>query len=187
VKDVPRIETDRHVLTIPPADAAPRLLAYAVDNEQHLARWEPPHPEGFFTESYWRRRLEKNREEHDADASLRLCIFRRGDEQGPVLGHANYSNFVRSAFLACTLGYSVDRRAEGKGVMREALAAANAYVFGELGMHRIMANYMPINERSGRLLRSLGFVVEGYARDYLFIGDGWRDHVLTSLVAPPRV
>ena len=24
----------------------------------------------------------------------------------------------------------------------------------------------------------------GYARDYLFVGGGWRDHVLTSLVNP---
>jgi ribosomal-protein-alanine N-acetyltransferase len=68
--------------------------------------------------------------------------------------------------------------------MQEALTGAIAYVFDELRLHRIMANYMPINERSGRLLRRLGFVVEGYARDYLFIAGGWRDHVLTALVNP---
>jgi ribosomal-protein-alanine N-acetyltransferase len=43
---------------------------------------------------------------------------------------------------------------------------------------------VPTNERSGRLLRRLGFVVEGYARDYLFIGGQFRDHVLTSLTHP---
>lgn len=47
-----------------------------------------------------------------------------------------------------------------------------------------MANYVPTNERSGRLLRRLGFTVEGYARDYLFIDGAWRDHVLTSLTNP---
>jgi ribosomal-protein-alanine N-acetyltransferase len=30
----------------------------------------------------------------------------------------------------------------------------------------------------------VGFVVEGYARDYLFIGGQFRDHVLTSLTHP---
>jgi ribosomal-protein-alanine N-acetyltransferase len=35
--------------------------------------------------------------------------------------------------------------------------------------------------RSGRLLRALGFVVEGYARDYLQINGRWEDHILTSL------
>jgi ribosomal-protein-alanine N-acetyltransferase len=60
-------------------------------------------------------------------------------------------------------------------------------LFGELGFHRIMANYLPHNERSGRLLRRLGFVVEGYARDYLYIHGAWRDHILTALTNPdPR-
>jgi ribosomal-protein-alanine N-acetyltransferase len=68
--------------------------------------------------------------------------------------------------------------------MREALAALLPYVFDELGMHRVQANYQPVNERSARLLRCLGFVVEGYARDYLFIAGAWRDHVLTSITDP---
>ena len=50
-----------------------------------------------------------------------------------------------------------------------------------------MANYVPTNERSGRVLRRLGFVVEGYARDYLFIGGAWRDHVSPDPARPtPR-
>jgi ribosomal-protein-alanine N-acetyltransferase len=44
-----------------------------------------------------------------------------------------------------------------------------------------MANYLPTNERSARLLRRLGFVIEGSARDYLFVGGQFRDHVLTAL------
>jgi ribosomal-protein-alanine N-acetyltransferase len=65
--------------------------------------------------------------------------------------------------------------------MRESLQASISYVFSELRLHRIMANYMPFNRRSGGLLRRLGFVVEGYARDYLQINGAWEDHVLTSL------
>jgi ribosomal-protein-alanine N-acetyltransferase len=72
--------------------------------------------------------------------------------------------------------------------MSEALRAGIAYVFETLGFHRIQANHLPANERSARLLRRLGFSVEGYARDYLYINGAWRDHVLTSLTSPrPRV
>jgi ribosomal-protein-alanine N-acetyltransferase len=51
-----------------------------------------------------------------------------------------------------------------------------------LGLHRVEANYQPNNERSGRLLRALGFTVEGYARAYLYIDGEWRDHVLTAKI-----
>ena len=48
-------------------------------------------------------------------------------------------------------------------------------------------HYQPNNERSGRLLRSLGFTVEGYARDYLYIDGAWRDHVLTAKIRDDAV
>jgi ribosomal-protein-alanine N-acetyltransferase len=180
----PVIETPRLLLTIAPPSAAPRLLAFAVDNDAHLLRWDPPRPEGYFTEAFWRRRAEQNHDELARDLSLRLSLFHRGAPNGPVLGHANFSQIVRGPFQASYLGYSLDHRYEGKGIMFEALTAAIAHAFGPLDLHRIMANYIPTNERSGRLLRRLGFVVEGYARDYLFIHDRFRDHVLTSLTNP---
>jgi ribosomal-protein-alanine N-acetyltransferase len=181
---IPTIETPRLLLTIPPVEAAPRLLAFAIENDAHLVQWEPPHPEGFYTEEFWQRRIDQNRHEFVRDRSMRLVIFRRGDPEGPVLGHCNYSQFIRGAFQACYLGYSIDHRWEGNGLMTEALEASIAFVFGSLRMHRIMANYIPTNERSSRLLKRLGFVVEGYARDYLYIHDAWRDHIMTALTNP---
>ncbi len=65
--------------------------------------------------------------------------------------------------------------------MTEALLVATRWAFKELRLHRIMANYQPRNERSGRLLERLGFVREGLAHQYLFIDGEWKDHVLTSL------
>jgi len=182
--DAPVIETERLSLTIAPAHAAARLATYALENEPHLGKWEPPRPDGYFTEAYWYRRLERNLDEYAHDLSLRLAVFRRDDLDGPLCGHVNFNQVQRGGFQACTLGYSLDRRCEGRGMMTEALAAAVPYVFGELRLHRIQANYIPSNERSGRVLRRLGFVVEGYARDYLFIGGGWRDHILTALTNP---
>jgi ribosomal-protein-alanine N-acetyltransferase len=84
--------------------------------------------------------------------------------------------------MACTLGYSLAEEAQGKGLMHEALTVALRHTLENLKMHRVQANYMPINERSARLLRRLGFQVEGYARDYIFINGAWRDHILTSLI-----
>jgi ribosomal-protein-alanine N-acetyltransferase len=184
--------TPRLVLALPPPELASAYLRYCEENRDHLAPWEPPREHGFWTEAFWRARLERSRAELHAGSSLRLALFERASEQqepalalaGPVIGHANFNQFVRGAFQACTLGYSLDHRHVGRGMMEEALRASLRHVFDSLGFHRVMANYMPINERSGSLLRRLGFVVEGYARDYLFIDGAWRDHVLTALTNP---
>jgi ribosomal-protein-alanine N-acetyltransferase len=82
------------------------------------------------------------------------------------------------------LGYAIDAAHEGRGLMREALQATIEYVFDVLRLHRIQANYVPENRRSGALLERLGFVREGLARDYLFINGAWRDHVLTARLNP---
>jgi ribosomal-protein-alanine N-acetyltransferase len=187
---IPRLVTARTLLTLPEPSHAHRVLEYFERNRARLEPVSPPWAEGFFTREYWRRRLVVAREEFFADQSLRLYMFRRGDEDGPVIGAVSFTQFFRLALQRCILGYSVDGAHEGQGLLREALEAAVAYVFDELEFHRIEANYIPTNERSGNLLRRLGFHVEGYARDYLFLGGRWRDHIMTSrtnpkLVAPP--
>jgi ribosomal-protein-alanine N-acetyltransferase len=177
----PLIETERLLLTLPPAEAAPQVIRYYEENRQHLDPWSPPAPADFYMEAYWRERLQKSRAAFEQDQAMMLVMFEREQPAGRVIGICNFSNFIRGPFQACYLGYGIDYRDEGRGLMREALSASIKYVFEELRLHRIMANYMPANERSGRLLRKLGFTIEGYARDYLLIAGQWHDHVLTSL------
>ena len=55
--------------------------------------------------------------------------------------------------------------------MHEALQITICYAFEDLRLHRIHANHLPSNVRSGRLLARLGFAIEGYAKDYLLIND----------------
>lgn len=180
-RDVPIIETERLLLTIPDARAASRMLAYVSENREHFAPWSPPEPAGYYTENFWREHLQRARREFEQGLSMKLVFFLRNDVDGAVVGDCNFTNFVRGPFQACYLGYKISSRAEGRGLMHEALAAATNYAFEALRLHRIMANYVPANERSGRVLRRLGFTVEGYARDYLLVGGAWRDHILTSL------
>ncbi|VVM36874.1 hypothetical protein PS682_00069 [Pseudomonas fluorescens] len=66
--------------------------------------------------------------------------------------------------------------------MKKTLEITNRYCFEQMGLHRIMANHLPSNVRSERLLESLGFEREGYAREYLKIAGAWEDHVLRALI-----
>ena len=101
-----------------------------------------------------------------------------------MIGRINYTQIARGPFQSCMLGYAIDHAHEGQGLMREALEATIEHVFAVLRLHRIQANYVPDNARSGRLLERLGFVSEGLAKDYLFIDGAWRDHVLTARLNP---
>ncbi len=73
--DVPILETERLILTLGAPETAARYAAFTVDNEEHLARWEPPRPEGYFSEAYWYRRLERSRGEIGREVSCRLALF----------------------------------------------------------------------------------------------------------------
>lgn len=180
-RDVPRLHTSRLLLTLPTAAAASQVADYFLRNQDHLAPWDPTRPEGFATEAFWRVNLEANRLDFQRGRSLRLFLLLR---DGPVVGTANFTSIHRGALQACNLGYSIDGAYQGQGLMTEGLERALAYVFEELSLHRVEASYMPVNVRSGQLLRRLGFQVEGYSRDYLFIAGAWQDHLRAALTNP---
>jgi ribosomal-protein-alanine N-acetyltransferase len=178
----PRLRTARLELRMGETEAdVAAAVSYFLENREHLAPWEPEKPDSFYTDVFWRARFSLSIEEFHSDRSLRLFLFL---PSGEIAGTANLTQFVRGAFHACYLGYSLARRHERQGLMTEALGAVIDYAFGELNLHRVMANHVPSNARSAGVLRRLGFAQEGVARDYLWIDGRWQDHVLTSRVNP---
>ncbi len=178
-------ETERLTIRLADADDAADLIAYDRRNAAHLAPWEPRRDPALAYDLA-RRRTALAQRRADARADRGYGFLARIREGGDIVASVNLSNVVRGVFQACHLGYSVDAAHEGKGIAFEAVGAVVRFAFDELRLHRVMANYQPVNERSAKLLRRLGFVPEGYARDYLSINGAWRDHVLTALVDPRR-
>lgn len=158
------------------------LRKYFVENENHLKKWLPSRPDGYDSESSWRRRAREYATEQQSGASLRLLAFQQDADD--IVGICEFTNIARGAFQACYLGYSIGQKYQDKGLMSEILNGALDYVFEELQLHRVMANYMPENAKSARVLEKLGFHREGYARAYLKIAGDWRDHVLTAKINP---
>lgn len=181
MKELPVITTERLLLRLGSQEDIPMILNYYIENKIYLTPFYPPWAEDFFTYEYWQKQVEKNIYSFINDISLKLFAIAKTDKS-KIIASINFSNFVRGSAQYCNLGYSVAEKEQGKGYMSEGVEAAIKYVFQELNMHRIMANYIPCNQRSGNLLKRLGFVVEGYARDYLLINGKWEDHILTSLI-----
>ena len=176
------LDTDRLSLRLASPREAEAVVDYFARNREHFARWDPRKPPGFYAPAFWRQRLEIEAQAALADRAYRLFVFMRSGATDRIVGQAHFANIVRGAFHCCHLGFSIDRELEGQGLMHEALTRAIAFAFDDVRLHRIEANHRPENVRSARLLRRLGFVPQGYARDYLRIDGEWRDHVLTALV-----
>lgn len=178
---IPDIRTSRTLIRLLREEEATLLLRYRIDNRAHLAPWEPLRDESHYTLDDCRRAIADGL---DAAASDRAYPFAVLDPaQCGMLASFTLSNVARGPFQACHLGYAVAAAQQGRGLMHEALQGGLDFAFGTLGLHRVMANYMPRNERSARLLARLGFEREGYAPSYLCIAGVWEDHVLTARVA----
>ena len=172
------IETSRASLVLFTAANADLVLKYYLDNQAHLAPWEPTRDSDYLSLSNFKVMGEQSERDFEADKEVRLVAFNK--DQTQVLGVCNFTGIVKGPLQACFLGYSIDKAFEGQGLMTEILDADIAYIFSNLNLNRIMANYIPTNKGSGAVLNKLGFEREGYARKYLKIAGQWQDHVLMS-------
>jgi ribosomal-protein-alanine N-acetyltransferase len=178
-KSPPVIETPRlYMRLLVPAEAELAVEFYSI-NKEHLEKTGPRWTKDFFDLERWQLQLEANLEEFSTDQSLKLFIFEKATDS--IVGFVNFNNIVRRVAQYCNVGYSLAENKQGQGFMEEALRYSIRYAFQVMNLHRVMANYMPHNIRSGKVLKKLGFTAEGFARDYLFINGRWEDHVLTSL------
>lgn len=125
----------------------------------------------------WRRylkRLERDNEEG-------FLVRRVGDRA--ICGVVNLNVITYDALCSAYLSYYAVQAYAGRGYMKEGLRQCIELAFGELGLHRLEANIQPGNERSIRLVESLGFECEGYSPRYLMIHGKWRDHERWALLA----
>jgi ribosomal-protein-alanine N-acetyltransferase len=177
------LATSRLTLQLMAAEHAAELVEFFRRNEARLRPWDPPRPRGILETCFWQAEAARAEADFRAGVVVRWLMFARDDAEH-VVGRINYTQIVRGPFQSCLLGYAIDGECEGRGLMFEALRATLRHVFDVLHLHRVQANHVAENVRSARLLRRLGFQVEGLARDYLYINGAWRDHVLTALTYP---
>lgn len=175
------LKSNRLHLRNPRIEDAIVLQEFYKKNAKHLAPWESVGEWQTATITAIQDKLCAWDEEIKSGKSVRIFFFPKDHPEGDLIGICNFTQIFYGGFQACYLGYKIDCDFEGKGLMKEALEAALKYVFEEVGLHRVMANYIPTNQRSAYLLYRLGFQVEGFAQNYLKINDRWEDHVLTAL------
>jgi ribosomal-protein-alanine N-acetyltransferase len=167
-------------LQLPSLDDIPQIIGFYKENTKHFEVFASPKSAEFYTPGYWEQQVRTMLANYEEDKAVNFFIFPK-EPRNEIVGFANFFSIIRGAFHACYLGYGLSERYVGQGIMTESLKLAVNFMFRERNLHRIMANHGPHNFRSAHVLRRLGFVPEGYARDYLRVHGEWQDHVMTAL------
>jgi len=178
----PAIATERTLLHLLAPQNAHLVHAYHQANRAHLEPWEPQRLTDFYSEESFRDIAERSHNAFLAGTEVKFIALDNASER--MVASCSFTNIVRGPLMACNMGYSVAQALQGQGLMHEVATASIRYMFDVLGLHRIMANHMPSNVRSERLLVRMGFEREGHARAYLKIAGQWQDMVLNSLINP---
>lgn len=176
-----QIENSRIIVRMANVEDTNSVIKYFLDNKEHLDPFEPMKPDKFYTYDFWQNRINSSIKEFERLKALRLFIFEKAVPE-KVIGMISFEGICMNPFYSCEMGYSIAKDKQGKGYMRQAIELSIKYVFEELNLKRIRANYAPHNQKSGMLLKKLGFVIEGYARDYIYIDKKWDDLIFTSII-----
>ena len=102
---------------------------------------------------------------------------------GEFAGQLNVSSVIRGSLHSASLGYWIDERYAGRGVMPTAVALVTDHCFDTVGLHRVEVNIRPENAASRRVVEKLGFREEGLRRQFLHISGAWRDHLSYVLLS----
>jgi ribosomal-protein-alanine N-acetyltransferase len=112
-----------------------------------------------------------------------LVFYDHGRPTGKaqLAGQLTVSGIVGGSASWGQIGYWVDERLAGRGIIPTAVALAVDYCFQVLKLHRVEVAIRPENVRSLRVATKLGFRPEGLRPRYLHIDGDWRDHLVFAL------
>lgn len=174
-------ETKRLELKILPDTAAFQVLRFYLDNQEIFEKYETDRIPNFYTEKFQKMLLQSEYNLAVKQSLIRFWVYEKG-QTDRIAGTVSIHNIKRGFYQSCELGYKFDQQFWGKGYARESISKCIEIIFEELKLHRIEAYVLPENTTSGKLLRKLGFELEGVKRQNVKLHGLWRDHELYALL-----
>jgi ribosomal-protein-alanine N-acetyltransferase len=172
----PVIRTQRLVLRQMVLSDADAVFAFKSDPEVTAMYGQEPHGTVEQTKGW----IESNMLGFTQRASYMWSITLQGSDT--VIGGCCFWNIDQGSMHA-EIGYELGKDHWGKGFAREALEGLLDYGFGDLGFHRVEACPLSRNERSIRLLKSLGFRFEGTFTERILYEGKYLDQMNFALLS----
>ena len=149
-------------------------------NARWLSRWDataPARSGGTAQPRSYAAMVRAMRREGRAGRQLPFVV----EYDGRFVGQVTVSNVVRGSAQFASIGYWIDERYAGRGIITRAVAMAIDHCFAAVGLHRIEVAIRPENSSSLRVVEKLGIQQVGYAPRFLHIDGDWRDHTLFAI------
>ncbi len=105
---------------------------------------------------------------------LQPAIRGRGENEGAFIG-TMYFELKSVDDRTAEIGWLVAPRFQGLGYAREAAVMLLDLAFGELGLHRVIAELDPRNAASVRVCERLGMRKEAHHIEHMWLKDEWTD------------
>jgi ribosomal-protein-serine acetyltransferase len=102
--------------------------------------------------------------------------------QGQIVGIIGYHHLEWANRSTC-IGYWLDERFQGRGIMTKACRALVGYAFSEWKLNRIEIRCAEGNLKSRGIPERLGFRAEGLHREAEWLYDHYVDHVVYGMLA----
>lgn len=151
------------------------LFAIKSDLEVTRQYGQEPHQSLDETRSWIQRRLD----DYEHRSTMFWVVTYK--EKDTAIGACCFWNFDQT-FRCAEIGYELHPTYWNKGIMSEALSSVLAFGFVDLGLNRIEANPLAINEASKSLLLKLGFKHEGTLRQRHFFRGQFEDQLYFGLL-----
>lgn len=148
-------------------------------NRAWLAAWEATTPGGTTHQLTFKQMVRRLRRDARAGRVLPFAVL----YEGKLVGQLTVANIIWGSVSSASMGYWVDQRHAGRGIIPTAVALATDHCFEVVGLHRMEVAIRPENHSSLRVVEKLGFRAEGLRPNYLHIDGEWRDHLVFALNA----
>jgi ribosomal-protein-alanine N-acetyltransferase len=157
-------------------------------NEGWLTPWEPRRPLPQFDPTVNRNAFASRcaARERDSAAGLSFGFGLFVDAEsggGRFCGEVNINHILRGAIQTGTIGYWIDERCAGQGLVAEGVVVVAEFAFERLWLHRLEICIVPRNHNSRRVMEKLAIREEGIAVRALEINGVWEDHVRYGFTA----
>jgi ribosomal-protein-serine acetyltransferase len=155
---------------------ADELYALVEANRDHLAPWMPWAPAQ--TRAGTLEFIRLTRRQVANDDGFQTAIVRAGRIVGDVGFHG-----IDWAHRSTTIGYWLDERQQGNGIMTRAVRALVDHAITVWELNRVEIRAAPENRRSRAIPERLGFRQEGVLREAELVSDHYLDEVVYGMLA----